>query len=152
MEGVDEMNKGKIFWHEAHCEAIKLDYNKVLAYAQEAVAVATRETAKKLLSYGDPVDKIAAVTDLTVEEVMELASTSVLNREDKRGRRKRLLRSKSSEHIGEEKVCNANFCHGINRQYLPVLQNYYVFRIYGIQFGVHHSPHVSLSPVKISKR
>ena len=46
---------------------------------QEAAALATketvRETARKMLSYGDPFDKIAAVTELSVEEVMELANT-----------------------------------------------------------------------------
>ena len=41
------------------------------------IAETARETAKKMLSYGDPVDKIAAVTGLPVEEVVELASTPV---------------------------------------------------------------------------
>ena len=50
---------------------------------QEAAALATKETAKetarktakKMLSYGDSFDKIAAVKELSVEEVMELANT-----------------------------------------------------------------------------
>ena len=44
-----------------------------LAEREQAVIAATaRETARQLLSYGDPVEKIAAVTRLSVEEVMEL--------------------------------------------------------------------------------
>ena len=37
------------------------------------IAETARKTAKKLLDFGDPVDKIAAATNLSVEEVMELA-------------------------------------------------------------------------------
>ena len=32
-----------------------------------------RETAKQLLNFGDSVEKIAAITKLPVEEIMELA-------------------------------------------------------------------------------
>ena len=32
-----------------------------------------REAAKKLLSFGDPIDKIVAVTNLPAEEILELA-------------------------------------------------------------------------------
>ena len=49
---------------------------------QEAVALATRETArevaKKMLRYGDSVDKISAVTGLPIEEVKELTSMPIL--------------------------------------------------------------------------
>ena len=45
---------------------------------QTAIAETARETAKKMLGYGNPVNKIAAVTELPVEEVMELANTPVL--------------------------------------------------------------------------
>ena len=48
---------------------------KVIA---NAIRETARTTAKKMLHYGDPIDKIAAVTELPFEEVMELASTQVL--------------------------------------------------------------------------
>ena len=46
-------------------------------WLEEKVKAAARETAKKLLKYGDPAEKIAEVTNLPVEEVMELANTPV---------------------------------------------------------------------------
>ena len=43
------------------------------ALIAETASITARETAKKLLDFGDPVDKIAFATNLPVEEVMELA-------------------------------------------------------------------------------
>ena len=40
---------------------------------QAAAATTAREIAKQLLKFGDPVEKIAAVTKLPVDEIMELA-------------------------------------------------------------------------------
>ena len=40
---------------------------------QAVIAETARATAKKLLEFGDPIEKIAAVTNLPIEEVMELA-------------------------------------------------------------------------------
>ena len=49
---------------------------------QEAIAAATRETARetarKMLGYGDSFDKTAAVTELPIKEVQELANAPAL--------------------------------------------------------------------------
>ena len=71
-------------------EELKRIWNEIadetgwLAEREQAVITATaretaRKTARKMLSYGDSVDKIAVVTQLPVEEVIELASTQVLD-------------------------------------------------------------------------
>ena len=61
-------------------EELKRIWNEIVDeygwYAErEAALIATtaRETARKLLGFGDPVEKIAIATNLPIEEVMELA-------------------------------------------------------------------------------
>ena len=46
--------------------------------AKVAVRKTARETAKLLLNYGDPIEKIAEVTKLSTEEVTALANTPVV--------------------------------------------------------------------------
>ena len=41
--------------------------------ARETARITARETARKLLDFGDPVDKIAVATNLPIEEIMEMA-------------------------------------------------------------------------------
>ena len=50
---------------------------KTNAAIAETARKTARETAKRLLDFGIPVEQIASATKLPVEEVMELAKTSV---------------------------------------------------------------------------
>ena len=57
---------------EKMCFEISVERGWVEEREREAARETARETAKRLLNYGDPINKIAAVTELPVKEIMEL--------------------------------------------------------------------------------